>query len=107
MGLLPTCLVGPRHVRHFLVLDLIGPGLAHHRLEPGLASLRAGLDHLRVGLGIDWWLQLGLARDSTKESSFTTSKAINVLGVIVILRPVHVFKEIKFKTHLVKILHGN
>jgi hypothetical protein len=33
------------------VPDLLGPGLAHHRLEPGLASLKAGLDHLRVGLG--------------------------------------------------------
>ena len=31
--------------------DLLGPGLAHHRLEPGLASLRVGLDHLWVDLG--------------------------------------------------------
>jgi hypothetical protein len=103
----PTCLVGQGLVWHSMVPDLLGPGLAHHRLELGLASLRAGLDHLRVGLGIDWWLQLGLARDSTKESSFTTSKAINVLGVIVILRPVDVFKGIKFKTHFAKKLHGN
>jgi hypothetical protein len=49
----PACLVGPGLVGHSLVPDLLGPALAHHGLEPGLASLRAGLDHLRVGLGPD------------------------------------------------------
>ncbi len=47
----PTCLVAPQLVWHSSVPDLLGPGLAHHGLEPGLASLRASLDHLRVGLG--------------------------------------------------------
>ena len=49
---------------------------------------------------------LGSAGDSTKESSLT-SKAFNVLGVVAILRPVDVFKGIKFKTHFAKNLHGN
>jgi hypothetical protein len=49
---------------------------------------------------------LGSAGDSTTESSLT-SKAFNVLGVVVILRPVDVFKGIKFKTHFAKNLHGN
>ncbi len=44
---------------------------------------------------------LGSAGDSTKESSLTT-KAFNVLGVVAILRPVDVFKGIKFKTHFAK-----
>jgi hypothetical protein len=51
MVYVPTCLVGPGLVRHSLVPDLLGPALAHHGLEPGIASLRASLDHLRVGLG--------------------------------------------------------
>ena len=58
----PTCLVGPGLVRHSLVPDLLGPALAHHGLELGLASLRASLDHLRVGLGINWRFQLGVRR---------------------------------------------
>ena len=69
----PTCLVGPGFVWHSLLRDLLGPGLAHHGLEPGLASLRASLDHLRVGLGpgldhhgfdpgIYWRFQLGVRR---------------------------------------------
>ena len=69
----PTCLVGPGLVWHSLVPDLLGPALAHHGLEPGLASLRASLDHLRVGLGpgldhhgldpgIYWRFQLGVRR---------------------------------------------
>jgi hypothetical protein len=49
----PTCLVGPGLVRHSLVPDLLRPALAHHGLEPGLASLWASLDHLRVDLGMD------------------------------------------------------
>jgi hypothetical protein len=56
----PTCLVGPGLVWHYIVSDLLGPGLAHHGLELGLASLRASLDHLRVGLGIELRLQLGV-----------------------------------------------
>jgi len=63
----PTCLGGPGLVRHSMVPDLLGPALAHHGLELGLASLRASLDHLRIGhlglvLGIDWQLQLGIRR---------------------------------------------
>ncbi len=46
-----TCLVGPGLVRYSLVPDLLGPALAHHGLELGLAFLRAGLDHVSVGLG--------------------------------------------------------
>jgi hypothetical protein len=72
-GLLPTCPIGPRLVRHFLVLDILGPGPAHHGLEPGLASLRAGLDHLQVSLGLGlghhgldcgicWRTQLGICQ---------------------------------------------
>ncbi len=49
---------------------------------------------------------LGSAGDSTKESSLT-SKAFNVLGVVVIHRPVDVLKGIKFKTQFAKNLHGN
>ncbi len=96
----PTCLVGPGLVRHSLVPDLLGPALAHHGLEHSLASLWASLDHLRVGLGIDWRLQLGSTGNSTKES-FTTHK-FNVLWVVVILRPVDVFVGIKNKTHFAK-----
>jgi hypothetical protein len=70
---IPTCLVGPGFVWHSLLPDLLGPCLAHHGLEPGLASLRASLDHLRVGLGpgldhhgldpgIYWRFQLGVCR---------------------------------------------
>ncbi len=33
----PTCLVGPGLVRHSLVPALLGPALAHHGLELGLA----------------------------------------------------------------------
>ena len=77
MVYVPTCLVGPGLVRHSLVPDLLRPALAHHGLEPGLASLRASLDHLRVGLGpgldhhgldpgIYWRFQLGSAGDSSK-----------------------------------------
>ena len=102
----PTCLGGPGLVWHSMVPDLPGPALAHHGLELGLASLRASLDHLRVGLGIDWRLQLGVRRDSTKES-FTTHIAFNVLWVAAILRPVDVFIGIKFKTHFAKKLPGN
>jgi hypothetical protein len=60
-----------------------------------------------LALGLIGGSNLGLAGNSTKESSFTTSKAINVLGVIAILRPVDVFMGIKFKTHSAKKLHGN
>ncbi len=49
---------------------------------------------------------IGSVRESTKESSLT-SKAFNVLGVVVILRPVDVLKGIKFKTNFAKNLHGN
>jgi hypothetical protein len=62
---------------------------------------------LVLALGSVCGSNLGSAGDSTKESSFATSKAFNVLGVVVILRPVYVFKGIKFKTHFAKILHGN
>jgi hypothetical protein len=90
MVYIPTCLVGPGLVRHSLVPDLLGHALAHHGLEPGLASLRVSLDHLRVGLA--WTIMgltlgsiggsnLGSAGDSTKES-FLTSKAFNVLGLL-------------------------
>jgi len=69
----PTCLVGSGLVRHSLLPDLLEPALAHHGLEPGLASLWASLDHLRVALGPDpdqrgldpgiyWRLQLGIRR---------------------------------------------
>jgi hypothetical protein len=63
----PTCLGGPGLVWRYMVPDLPGPALAHHRLELGLAFLRASLDHLRIGhfglvLGIDWRLQLGIRR---------------------------------------------
>jgi len=63
----PTCLRGPGLVRHSMVPDLLGPALTHHRLELGLASPRASLDHLRIChlglvLGIDWRLQLGIRR---------------------------------------------
>ena len=34
----PTCLIGSGLVRHSLVPDLLEPALAHHGLEPGLAS---------------------------------------------------------------------
>jgi hypothetical protein len=117
MVYVPTCIVGPRLVWHSSVPDLLGPGLAHHRIEPGLAFLRASLEHLRVGLGpgldhhgldpgIYWQLQLGVRRGLYQKSSLT-SKAFNVVGVIAILRPVEVFVGIKFKTHFVKSLHGN
>ena len=112
----PTCLVGSGLARHSLVPDLLGPALAHHGLELGLASLRA-LDHLRVALVLAWTIMgltlgsiggsnLGSAGDSTKESSLTT-KAFNVLGVVAILKPVNVFMGIKFKTHFANILDGN
>jgi hypothetical protein len=55
-----------------------------------------------VTLGSIGGSNLGSAGDSTTESSLT-SKAFNVLGVVVILRPVDVFKGIKFKTHFAKI----
>jgi hypothetical protein len=95
MVYIPTCLVGLGLVWHSLVPDLLGHGLAHHGLEPGLASLRASLDHLRVGLGpgrdhhgldprIYWWFQLGVCRGLYQESSLVTSKAFNVLGVVAI-----------------------
>jgi len=106
MVYIPTCLVGPGLVWHSIVPHLLGSALAHHGLELGLASLRASLDHLRVGLGIDWRLKLGVRRDSTKES-FTTHIAFNVLWVVAILRPVDVFIGIKFKTHFEKNLPGN
>jgi len=73
MVYVPTSLVSPGLVRHSLVPDLLGPALAHHGLELGLAFLRASLDHLRVGLGpgldhhgldpgIYWRFQLGIRR---------------------------------------------
>jgi hypothetical protein len=55
-----------------------------------------------LALGLIGGSSLGLAGGSTKESSFTTSNAVNVLGVIATLRPVDVFKGIKFKTHFAK-----
>jgi len=90
----PTCLVGPGLVRHSLVPDLLKPALAHHGLEPGLASLRASLAHQGSALVLAWTItgltlgsiggsNLGSAGDSTKESPLT-SKAFNVLGVIAI-----------------------
>jgi hypothetical protein len=52
-----------------------------------------------VTLGSIGGSNLGSAGDSTTE-------AFNVLGVVVILRPVDVFKGIKFKTHFAKKFHG-
>ena len=65
MSTVPTCLASLGLDRHSLVPDLLRPALDHHRLELGLAFLRASLDHLRIGhlglvLGIDWQLQLGI-----------------------------------------------
>jgi len=64
---IPTCLGGLGLVRHSMVPDLLRPARTHHGLELGLASLRASLDHRRIGhlglvLGIDWRLQLGIRR---------------------------------------------
>ena len=58
-----------------------------------------------VTLGSIGGSNVGSAGDSTTESSLT-SKAFNVLGVVVILRPVDVLKGVKFKTHFAKKLHG-
>ena len=43
---------------------------------------------------------LGYARDSSDKGSSLTSKAIIVLGFVVILRPVKVFVGIEFKTQI-------
>jgi hypothetical protein len=113
----PTCLVGPGLVRHSLVPDLLGPALAHHGLELGLASLRAILDHLRVGLGpgldhhgldpgICWRSNLGSAGDFIKESS-CTSKAVNVLGVIAISQTCRCFQGDQIQNSFCENLHGH
>jgi hypothetical protein len=55
-----------------------------------------------VTLGSIGGSNLGPPGTLFQESSLT-SKAFNVLGVVVILRPVNVLKGIKFKTHFAKI----
>jgi hypothetical protein len=101
----PTCLVGLGLVRHSLVPDLLGPALAHHGLELGLAFLRASLDHLRIGhlglvLGINWRLQLGICR-GLYQRVFPHHQGFQCLGGR--YHPLPCQFWIKFKIHYAKL----
>jgi hypothetical protein len=91
-------LVGLRLVKHYHKLGLLGPGIAHHGLDLG-----PSLAYQRLGLGLDHQ-GLGSVKDSVKDKSSLTSKAV-VLGVVVIFGPVDVIVGIKCKTHDLKKIH--
>jgi len=88
------------------VPDLPGPALAHHGRELGLASLRASLDHLRVGHhrhvpGIDLRLQLGVRR-GLYHRVLHHLQGFQCLVSHCHPPPLDVFVGIKIKTHFAK-----
>jgi hypothetical protein len=107
----PTCLVGPGLVQHSLVPDLLGPVLAHHGLELGLAFLRASLDHLRLDhlglvLGINWRLQLGIRR-VLYQRVLPHHQGFQCLGGLCHPLPCHCCCLDQIQNAFCKILHGS